>query len=80
MSVLTAQRMNTPSWTVSTVWMFSIKLKSANHSPKLLNRSSLDLVEATTSQNSGSRKYPRQTSMKTVSSQLVGFLGGAGPR
>ena len=36
--------------------MFSIRLKSANHNPKLLNRSALDLVEATTSQNSGSRK------------------------
>ena len=72
--------MNTPSWTVSTVWMFSIRLKSANHSPKVLNRSALDLVEATTSQNSGSRKYARQMIMITVSSQLVGFLAGGPAR
>ena len=36
--------------------MFSIRLKSANHSPKELNRSALDLVEATKSHHSGSRK------------------------
>ena len=40
--------MKTPSWKVSTVWMFSNKLKLANHNPKLLKRSSLDFVEATT--------------------------------
>ena len=56
--------------------MFSSKLKLANHNPKLLKRSSLDLVEATTSQNGGRRKYPTQISMKTVSSQLVGLRGG----
>ena len=56
--------MKAPSWKVSTVWMFSNKLKLANHNPKLLKRSSLDFVEATTSQNSGSRKYPTQINIK----------------
>ena len=36
--------------------MLSNRLKLANHSPNELNRSAFDLVEATTSQNSGSRK------------------------
>ena len=53
---LTNHRTKTASWKVKTVLMFSIRLKSANHSPKELNRSALDLVEATTSQYSGNRK------------------------
>ena len=35
---------------MKTVLTFSMQLKSANQRPKELNRSALDLVEATTSQ------------------------------
>src|SRR5918998_1834901 len=64
-------RTKTESWKVRTVRTFSKKLKSANQSPNELNRSALDLVEATTSQYSGNRKYAVSRSMTTVSSQLV---------
>ena len=49
------QRMKTESWK-GDHRTFSMKLKSANQSPKELNRSALDFVEATTSQASGNRK------------------------
>lgn len=41
-----------------------------NHRPKLLNRSWVFLVEATSSQNSGRRKYARAASMAIVSGVL----------
>src|SRR3712207_6178155 len=72
-----AQRLNTPSWKVSTVLMLVNRLKSANHNPKLENRSALDLVEATSSHHNGNRKYATQSSTRTVSSQLVLLLAGA---
>jgi hypothetical protein len=47
---LTAQRPNTPFWKVNTDLRLEKRLKWPNHSPKVLNRSALDLVEAITSQ------------------------------
>ena len=47
---------NTPSSLVTVSLMLSTRLKSANHNPNELNRSSSDLVDATNSHASGIRK------------------------
>src|SRR3989337_2810383 len=56
--VFPTQRPNTPSRKVNTVAMLVNRLKSLpNQRPKVENRSALSFVEATNSQNNGSRKY-----------------------
>ena len=50
-------------------------MTAANHSPNVENRSCVLFVEATPSQNSGSRKYARAANMAMVSGVLRRLAG-----